>query len=67
MLAEKTVRLRDVLTLRPGELLEFPQRADDPLDLKVSGRTIAEGAAVKIGERFGFRISVMRDARGGAR
>jgi flagellar motor switch protein FliN/FliY len=65
VLAEKTLRLKDVLALRPGEVLEFPRRADDPLELRVAGRAIAEGAAVKIGERFGLRISGMRDARGG--
>jgi flagellar motor switch protein FliM len=66
VLAEKTLRLREVLALRPGEVLEFPRRADDPLELRVAGRAIAEGAAVKIGERFGLRISGMKGGRDGA-
>jgi flagellar motor switch protein FliM len=60
VLAEKTVRLKDVLKLRPGEVLEFPRRAEDPLELRVSGRTLAEGSAVKIGDRFGLRIGTLK-------
>jgi flagellar motor switch protein FliN/FliY len=59
VLAEKTLKMRDVLALRPGEVLEFPRRADDPLELRVSGRALAEGSAVKIGDRFGLRIGSM--------
>jgi flagellar motor switch protein FliN/FliY len=61
VLAEKTVRLREVLSLRPGEVMEFPRRAEDPLELRISGRIVAEGAAVKIGDRFGLRIGTMRN------
>lgn len=60
VLAEKTVRLKEVLALRPGEVVEFPVRADDPLELRVTGRAVAEGSAVRLGERFGLRISGMR-------
>jgi flagellar motor switch protein FliM len=66
VLAERTLRLREVLALRPGELLEFPRRADDPLELRVAGRAIAEGSAVKIGERFGLRVASMRERPGAA-
>ena len=64
VLAEKTVRLRDVLALRAGEVMEFPRKADEPLELRISGRPVAEGSAVKIGDRFGVRISTMRESRG---
>jgi flagellar motor switch protein FliM len=66
VLAERTLRLREVLALRPGEVLEFPRRADDPLELRVAGRAIAEGSAVKIGDRFGLRVALMRDRSGSA-
>src|SRR5436189_3125316 len=39
VLAEKTVRLRDVLRLRPGEVMEFPRRAEDPLELRSEEHT----------------------------
>lgn len=60
VLAEKTMRVKDVLALRPGEVAEFPGRPDEPLEVRVSGRAIAEGTAVRIGERFGVRLTSMR-------
>jgi len=60
VLASKPARLKDVLALRVGEIVEFPRRADDPLELRVSGRAVAEGAAVKIGDRFGLRVTLMK-------
>jgi flagellar motor switch protein FliM len=64
VLAEKTLRLRDVLALRPGDVLEFPRRADDPLELRVSGRALGQGAAVRLGDRFGLKIAAMRGGPG---
>lgn len=49
--------LNDVLSLAPGSIIELPQNAETPLDLMVSNVEIGEGAAVKIGENFGVRIS----------
>ena len=60
VLASKTARMKDVLALRVGEIVEFPRRADDPLELQVSGRPVAEGSAVKIGDRFGLRVASMK-------
>jgi flagellar motor switch protein FliM len=60
VLAEKTLKMQDVLGLKPGEVLEFPRRADDPLELRVSGLPVGDGTAVKLGERFGLRIASMR-------
>jgi flagellar motor switch protein FliM len=64
VLAEKTVRMGEVLALRPGEVMEFPRRAEDPLELRITGRTVAEGSAVRMGDRFGLRIATMRELRG---
>jgi flagellar motor switch protein FliM len=60
VLASKTARMKEVLALRVGEIVEFPRRADDPLELQVSGRPVAEGSAVKIGDRFGLRVVSMK-------
>ena len=65
ILAEKTARIRDVLSLGPGRILEFPKRADEPLVLVVGGRPLAEGTAVKIGERFGLQLESLRGPRAG--
>jgi flagellar motor switch protein FliM len=63
VLAEKPMRLRDVLALRPGSLIEFPRRAEDPLELRAAGRAVAEGSVVRVGDRFGLRLTSVRDPR----
>ncbi|HEX7897381.1 MAG TPA: FliM/FliN family flagellar motor switch protein [Planctomycetota bacterium] len=63
VLAEKRATLREVLATRPGELITFDRRADAPLELRVGGRRIAEGSAVRVGERFGLKISAIADPR----
>jgi flagellar motor switch protein FliM len=59
VLAEKTVKLRDVMGLKAGDVMEFGRPADDPLELRVSGRPVAAGTAVKIGERFGLKVTAV--------
>jgi len=56
-LAEKVVKLEDVINLSVGSLIEFAKTVDDPFDLQVHGRTIARGEAVKSGEHFAFHIT----------
>jgi flagellar motor switch protein FliM len=60
VLAEKRVGLKDVMGLKPGDVMEFGRAADDLLELRVSGRTIAEGTAVRIGEQFGLKVTSMK-------
>jgi len=50
------VKLQDVMALKAGDVIEFGRSADDPLELRVSGRPIATGTAVRIGEQFGLRV-----------
>ena len=57
VLAEKTMRFRDVLTLKQGDIIEFEKRIEEPLTLTAGGRNIAKGMTVKIGEKFGIQIS----------
>jgi len=63
VLAEKSMRLKEVLALRSGEILEFPRRADEPLDLRAARRVLARGVAVRVGERFGLRLTSILDPR----
>jgi flagellar motor switch protein FliM len=63
VLAEKRTSLKDVLALRPGDLLEFQRRVDAPLELRVGDRRLADGAAVRVGEQFGLRITAIADPR----
>jgi flagellar motor switch protein FliM len=63
VLAEKPMRLKDVLALRPGEIVEFPRRSDEPLELRAARRTLAHGVAVRVGDRFGLRLVSILDPR----
>jgi flagellar motor switch protein FliM len=56
VLAEKSVKLQDVMALKAGDLMEFGRSPDDPLELRVSGRLIATGTTVRIGEQFGLKV-----------
>ena len=57
VVAEKTLRLSEVMALKTGDVMEFGRPADDPLELRVSGRPVAAGTAVRIGERFGLKVT----------
>ncbi len=59
VVAEKDVAVGEVLGLAPGRILDFPRRADESLGLEAGGRLIGECRAVKVGERFGFRVEAV--------
>ena len=49
-------RVRDVLGLSPGSIVELSKLAGEPVDLLVNGRPIAKGEVVVIDENFAVRI-----------
>ena len=62
-LAEKRVPLSAVRALVPGSLVTFEKGCEEPLELFVSDaarRPHAVGEAVKVGERFGLKITAVR-------
>ena len=60
-LAERTMKVSEVLDIAPGRIIELPKDADAELDLLVNNRPIGTGSAVKIGENFGVRIAFIGD------
>ena len=58
-LAEKKHKIEDISDMGPGSILTFDKLCDGPIDLEVGGHKVAEGDPVKVGERFGFRVSNM--------
>ena len=60
-LGHKRMATDDVLALGPGAIIELPQPSDNPLDLMVNNKVIGQGAAVKIGENFGIRVTGIGD------
>ena len=48
-----------VLDLAPGTILHFTKPCDEPLTLSVGNCEVAVGDTVKVGEKFGLRITSM--------
>jgi flagellar motor switch protein FliN len=51
-----SLRLRDILALGEGSVVELDRQADDLLDIKVNGTLIAKGEVVSTNGRFGVRL-----------
>jgi flagellar motor switch/type III secretory pathway protein FliN len=51
--------VEQILQLGPGSILQFDKRCEDNLDLEIGGQTVAEGEAVKVGDKFGLWITSM--------
>lgn len=49
--------IRDILNLGNGSLIELNRLADEPVEVLVNGKVIAEGEVVVIDENFGVRIN----------
>lgn len=58
-LASTRMPISRVLELGPGAILHFDKSYDSPLTLSVGNYDVAVGEAVKIGDKFGIRISSM--------
>jgi flagellar motor switch protein FliN len=56
-LAESRTPLKRIIELGPGSILQFEKSCEDMLELSVAGRPIALGEAVKVGDKFGLRIT----------
>jgi flagellar motor switch protein FliN/FliY len=54
----KTQRtIREVLALTPGSVVELNKLAEEPLEIYVNGKLLAQGEVVVINENFGIRIT----------
>ena len=55
------IKIRDLLRLNEGSVIELERLAGDPLDILANGTIIAKGEVVMIGERFGIRFTEVVD------
>ena len=55
------IKIRDLLRLNEGSVVELDRLAGDPLDILANGTTIAKGEVVMVGERFGIRFGEIVD------
>ena len=51
------LKIRDLLRLNEGSVVELERLAGDPLDILANGVKIARGEVVMVGERFGIRFT----------
>lgn len=56
-LARKRQPVKRILELGLGSIIQFEKSCEEMLDLDVEGHSIATGEAVKVGEKFGLRIT----------
>ena len=55
-LGQLNMRLRDILELNPGSILEIDKNVDAPLSLQIGDKVLAKGEVVTVGENIGLRI-----------
>jgi flagellar motor switch protein FliN/FliY len=48
-----------IIELGPGSLIQFDKPCDEMLSLEVGNQAVAVGEAVKVGDKFGLRVSSM--------
>lgn len=51
------ILLKDLLQMGEGYVVELDKIAGEPLDLYVNSRLIARGEAVRVGEKFGIKLT----------
>ncbi|WP_027108651.1 flagellar motor switch phosphatase FliY [Lacticigenium naphthae] len=57
VLGESRKTIKDILALGTGSVIELEKMTDEPLEIYVNGKLIAEGEVVVINENFGVRIT----------
>ena len=58
-LASKKQSIHEIIELGAGSIIKFEKSCEQMLDLEVGGLPIAQGEAVKVGDKFGLRINSM--------
>jgi flagellar motor switch protein FliN len=56
-LASQRKSIEEITELGPGSIVKFNKTCDQPLELLIGGQAVAYGEVVKVGDKFGLRIS----------
>lgn len=56
-LGRTTMKIKDILSLGPGAVVELKKLAGEPVDLLVNNKVVARGEVVVVDENFGLRIT----------
>ena len=52
-----SIRIKDLLRLTQGSVVELDRIAGEPLDLLVNNTVVAQGEVVIVNERYGIRLT----------
>jgi len=56
-LASQQLPVDRILQFVPGVMIQFEKPCDTPLTIEIDGCAVAEGEVVKVGDKFGLRIT----------
>ena len=59
-LAETKQPIGRIVELGPGTIIQFDKSCEEMLSLQVGDQLVAEGEAVKVGDKFGIRVTSLR-------
>ena len=51
------LKIRDLLRLKQGSVIELERNAGEPLDLLVNNTVVAQGEGVLVNDRYGVRLT----------
>ncbi|MFM8472645.1 MAG: flagellar motor switch protein FliN, partial [Candidatus Kapaibacterium sp.] len=60
-LGRTNMLIRDILRLGRGSVVEFDKLVNEPVDVLVNGKKVAEGEVVVIDKHFGIRVTSLVD------
>ena len=56
-LGRASLKIRDIMSLSQGSVVELSKLAGEPLDLLINNTRVAQGEVVLIGDRYGVKLT----------
>ena len=56
-IGEKQMLIKDILDLKDGSIIELDKNIEEPMDILVNGKVVAQGVVVVVGGKFGVKIT----------
>lgn len=56
-LGRTRLSIKELLSLNAGAVIELQRLASEPMEILVNGTLVAHGEAVRVGERYGVRLT----------
>jgi len=63
VLGQRPIKVRDILSLVPGSIIELGKEADEDLEIRINNKSVGTGVAVKVGENFGVQLNYVGDPK----